>query len=238
VLVSFGWLGWWQLDSFGAAAEPSGATRSAAVTVAVAEVTRPGGRLAPGDVGRRIRAEGTWDATGQLLVPERARNGETGSWVVTPLRTDEGVLPVVRGWVRRGADPPPPPVSGRVTVTGLLQQSESETEATVGPGGLPEGQLAYVATVALLDRLPYDSDQLYDGYLALRSQDPAEADPLATVEAADRAPDPGEVGRWRNLAYGLQWWLFAAAAVFFWGSVLRRDVQPAPPTLAAPRRTT
>lgn len=238
VLVSFGWLGWWQVDSFEDASGGDSTPGPTAAAVDVARVTDPGGRLAPGDVGRRVRAEGTWDAAGQLVVPGRARGGETGGWVVTPLRTTEGVLPVVRGW-HPGADrPPPAPVSGPVVVTGVLQQSEPESEATVAPGGLPAGQVAYVATVALLDRLPYDADTMYDGFLALRSQDPADRDPLATVVAADRASGPGEVGRWRNLAYGLQWWVFAGAAVVFWASVLRRGLRPAPQTLSAPPRTT
>lgn len=245
VLVSFGWLGWWQLDSFGTPAERPAVTGR---SVAVDAVTTPGSRLGPGDVGRQVRAEGRWDADGQVLVPGRELAGRTGSLVVTPLRTGEGLLPVVRGWVEGQSTAPAPP-AGAVAVSGVLQQSESEADATVAPAGLPEGQVAYVATVALLERLPYDADELYDGYVVLRSQSPADPAALARVEADEQARSAGGVGRWRNLAYGVQWWLFAAAAVFFWASVLRRaaqehqqgpgsDPDAAPPTLAAPRRTT
>ncbi len=255
VLASFGWLGWWQLDSFRTtAAAPTSTVRITAR--GIDDVTSPGGRLGADDVGRRVRATGTWDAQGQLVVPGREQNGQTGALVLTPLVTDDGVLPVVRGWVAdSSAAPAPPP--GVVALTGVLQQSETEPAATVAPGGLPTGQVAYVATVTLLERLPYDGDQLYDGYVVLRSQDPpdpAGASELSRADAIDRAATGGgHVARWRNLAYGLQWWLFAIAAVVFWASVLRRSRTehhsgpdpeagpagvPAPRSPAVPRRTT
>lgn len=265
VLMSFGWLGWWQLDSFGATADRSRASERSATPgdprgeiVGLDEVTERGGRLGADDVGRRVQATGMWEPDRQLVVPGREVDGRTGALVLTPLRTDEGVLPVVRGWVPGGtAAPAPPP--GVVTVTGVLQQSETESAATVAPGGLPEGQLSYVATVTLLEQLPYAADQLYDGFLVLRSQDAVDSrDPggLTEVDAAEIGPGGGgvgQVGRWRNLAYGLQWWLFALAAVVFWGSVLRRartehlsgpdqeadpDGEPAPRSLVVPRGTT
>jgi cytochrome oxidase assembly protein ShyY1 len=246
VLVAFGWLGWWQVQSFeDSGARPQASQRAAAV--AVDSVTRAGGRLEADDIGRRVRATGTWDADGQLLVPDRTHGGRTGSLVVTPLRTTQGVLPVVRGWVSGGSAPVP--ADGEVTVTGVVQQSETEGDATVAPAGLPPGEVAYVATVTLLERLPYDADELYDGYVVLRSQDPADPGAPARVAADGREGSGDGVGRWRNLAYGLQWWLFAAAAVFFWGAVIRRAAlesrpgpgsQPGapPPSLAAPRRRT
>ena len=256
VLVSFGWLGWWQLDSFGATAagtRPSGRSP----VLGIDDVTAPGGRLGADDIGARVRATGTWDPEGQLVVPGREVRGRPGALVLTQLVTGEGVLPVVRGWVPEGTDVPAP-ASGVVTLTGVLQQSETEADSAVAPGGLREGQLSYVATVTLLERLPYDGDELYDGFVVLRSQDPA--DPVGRLtevpatDPADRANGTGgQVGRWRNLAYGLQWWLFALAAVVFWGSVLRRSRtenlsgpdpeagpggEPAQRSLAAPRRTT
>lgn len=265
VLVSFGWLGWWQLDSFRAIGDqPRASERSATrgdtrgETVGIDEVTERGGRLGADDVGRRVWATGTWETDGQLVVPGREVDGRAGALVLTPLRTAEGVLPVVRGWVPGDtAAPAPPP--GVVTVTGVLRQSETESASTVSPGGLPAGQVSYVATVTLLERLPYDADQLYDGFVVLRSQDPVDSKDsggLTRVDAADQGPPGGgvgPVGRWRNLAYGLQWWLFALAAVVFWGSVLRRsrtehlsgpdreadpDGEPAPRSLVVPRRTT
>lgn len=219
VVVAFGWLGWWQVQSFAASADAPPPPRAAAV--ALDTLTAPGGRVAPGDVGRRVTVEGEWDVAGQLLVPRREVAGRVGSLVVTPLRTDRGVVPVVRGWVP-GEDAPPPPAAGRVGVTGVLQQSETEAEAAVPPGRAGEGRVAYVATVTLLERLAYGSEQLYDGYVALRSQQPPDTARLVPVPVRQPVATGDEVGRWRNLGYGLQWWVFGAAALFFWGSVLRR----------------
>jgi cytochrome oxidase assembly protein ShyY1 len=241
VLVSFGWLGWWQLQSFERPATPA----TPAGVVELERVADPGGRLGAGDVGRRVRAEGTWDAARQLLVPGRELDGRLGSLVVTPLRTAAGVLPVVRGWVPEGGPAPAPP-RGAVVVVGVVQPSETEADAAVGPGRRAGGEVAYVATVALLERLPYAADELYDGYVVLRGQQPP--DPAGPERVgATRTADGGGPARWRNLAYALQWWVFAGAAVFLWWSVLRRAAQEqapppspdaAPGSLAAPRRTT
>ena len=113
VLVSFGWLGWWQLDSFesrGAAPRPSGPSPVRGID----DVTAPGGRLGADDIGQRVRATGTWDPQGQLVVPGREVRGRTGALVLTQLVTAQGVLPVVRGWVPEGADVPAP-VPGAAT---------------------------------------------------------------------------------------------------------------------------
>jgi cytochrome oxidase assembly protein ShyY1 len=246
VLVAFGWLGWWQLQSFDDSATSDSSGRP---VVALDRVTAPGGRLATDDVGRRVRATGGWEPDAQLVVPARARDGRRGALVVTPLRTASGLLPVVRGWVPEGAAAPRPP-DGRVDLVGVLQPSETEADARVGAVDLPAGQVAYVATVTLLERLPYGADELYDGYVVLRSQQPPDPQGPQQVEPTVQAGQGGvgELHGWRNLAYGLQWWLFAGAAVFFWAAVIRRAAReqaaPAPEPdeargpLSAPRRTT
>jgi cytochrome oxidase assembly protein ShyY1 len=250
VLVSFSWLGRWQLGAFEDKAETVGAGDRP--VVALDTVSAPGGRVAHEDLGRRVAATGRYDAAGTRLVDGRDRRGGggTGFWVVAQLRTAAGVQPVVRGWVRTADSPAATAPSGEVTVTGLLQRSE---DGRAGPdaGDVAPNELPYVATVTVLDALPYSADELYDGYLALRSEQPS-AGSARPVPVGAQSVDTGGVGRWRNLAYALQWWLFAGAAVFFWWVVLRRAVQerreqdrtPAPPddadppSLVAPRRTT
>ena len=238
------WLGWWQLQTFEDADRPA-ASAGADGQVPLDRVTAPGDRLRPGDPGLRVTAIGTWDPAGQVVVPGRERAGREGLLVVTPLRTGRGVLPVVRGWVADRAAVPAPP-GGPVTVVGVLQRSETEADATaVVPA---DGEVGYVATVTLLAATTYDPDQLYDGFVVLRSSDPADPDAPALVTADRRDDGSGQVGRWRNLAYAVQWWIFAAAAVFFWAAVLRRAVREqraaaapdgAPDAaLSAPRRTT
>ena len=54
-----------------------------------------------------MTATGSYDPDGTRLVDGRDREGGTGTgfWVVSMLRTDSGVQPVVRGWVREHDDP-------------------------------------------------------------------------------------------------------------------------------------
>jgi cytochrome oxidase assembly protein ShyY1 len=218
VLVAFIWLGLWQLNHF----EHHAKSRADDPVVAIDDVTKPGGRLAGDDVARRITATGAYDAARTRFVPGREHGSRTGFLVVTPLRTASGVLPVLRGWVAsRSSDAAAAP-AGSLTVTGRLQGSESSDESAVDPlEALPDNEVAYVATFALLETWPYSPRALYDGYVVATKEVPAASAAPVRVEA--QRPSGG-VGRWRNLAYALNWWLFGAAALFFWGSVIRRAV--------------
>jgi cytochrome oxidase assembly protein ShyY1 len=218
-LVAFILLGRWQLDSYEASGREDRAGERAAA-VPLTDVTRPGGRLGAGDPGRKVSASGRYDEANQVLVPGRRLHGETGYLVVTPLLTESGIVVVNRGWVvapggRRAQAPP-----GVVQLTGVLQPSESDQDSGVDSvAGLPQGQIPYIATIRLLNALPYAESDLYDGYVVLTSQRPRTATQPELVPPRDL--DTG-IARWRNLAYALNWWFFAAAAVFFWWSVIRR----------------
>jgi cytochrome oxidase assembly protein ShyY1 len=215
VLVAFTLLGLWQLNHF----EHHARSRADRPAAAIDDVTKPGGRLTDDDVARRVTAQGTYDGTRTRLVPGREHNNRVGFLVVTPLRTASGILPVVRGWVAsRSSDAATPP-TGPLTLTGRLQGSESSDAGASDPLALPDNEIAYVSTVSLLETWPFAPRTLYDGYVVATREVPAGAVTPARVEA--QRPSGG-VGRWRNFAYALNWWLFGAAAVFFWGSVVRR----------------
>lgn len=245
VLVSFGWLGRWQLGVF----EHDDDADVARPAVALEKAARPGGRLGSDDVGRRVHVTGVYDGARTLLAPDRKRPGgdRTGFLVVTPLRTSAGVLPVVRGWTASASAAAVRAPSGTVRLVGSLQASEQSGPLPPGTA-LPPKQLPYVATVTLLDALRYDPDELYDGYLALRTETPAAGATPVPVEASAATSSRAGFDRWRSLAYALQWWLFAGAAVFFWAAVLRRAARERrapqlardadlPPLLAPQRRT-
>ena len=218
VLVAFTLLGRWQLDRF----EHHAQSRSDLPVVAIDDVIQPGGPLAGDDVARRVTAIGTYDDARTRLVPGRKIDNRTGFLVVTPLRTTAGVVPVVRGWVATGSSAAIAAPAGRLTVTGRLQASESSEASAVDPlARLPDDQVPYVATFSLLETWPYSPRSVYDGYLVATREEPAGAATPVRVEA--QSPSGG-VGRWRNLAYALNWWLFGVAALFFWGSVVRRAV--------------
>jgi cytochrome oxidase assembly protein ShyY1 len=219
VLVAFTLLGFWQLDHF----EHHARSRADRPVVAIDDVTHPGGRLAGADVARRVTAQGTYDVAQTRLVPGRERDHRAGFLVVTPLRTASGVLPVVRGWIASRSSPAAGAPAGQVTVTGRLQGSESSEASAVDPlAALPDNEIAYLSTVTLLETWPYSPRALYDGYAVASREAPAATVAPAVVEATRPS---GGVGRWRNFAYALNWWLFGAAAVFFWGSVIRRAVR-------------
>jgi cytochrome oxidase assembly protein ShyY1 len=218
VLVAFSLLGLWQLHRF----EHHPTSRADRPVAEIDDVTRPGGRLADDDVARRVTAMGTYDDARTLLVPGREHDNRSGFLVVTPMRTPAGVLPVVRGWVASRSSRAARAPAGQVTLSGRLQGSESSDASAVDPlGPLPDDEIAYVSTVTLLEAWPYSPHAIYDGYVVATREVPHGAVAPARVEA--QRPSGG-VGRWRNLAYALNWWLFGGAAVFFWGSVLRREV--------------
>jgi cytochrome oxidase assembly protein ShyY1 len=216
VLVAFIALGMWQIESFKADDAP----RRTSNAVPLQSVSTPGGRIAAMDVGRSVTAMGTYQKDRQLFVPGRAHGDREGFLVATPLRTADGIVVVTRGWVAKPSDPAAEVPAGPVSVTGVLAPSESEQDSALDPlADLPPDQVPYIATVQVLDALPYRPDEVYDGQVVLTAQVPATRPAPAQVEP--RLPDDG-VSRWRNLAYGLQWWLFAGVAIFFWWMVLRR----------------
>lgn len=218
VLVAFTLLGLWQLNRF----EHHARSRADLPVVAIDDVIHPGGRLAGDDVARRVTAIGTYDDARTRLVPGRKIDNRVGFLVVTPLRTAAGVLPVVRGWVATRSSAATAAPGGRLTVTGRLQASETTQASAVDPPAqLPANEVPYVATFSLLESWPYPPRSVYDGYVVATREVPAGA--VTPVRVGAQTPSGG-VGRWRNLAYALNWWLFGVAALFFWGSVIRRAV--------------
>jgi cytochrome oxidase assembly protein ShyY1 len=88
---------------------------------------------APGRVEvqfRQVVATGTYDGAHQSLLRNQTINGDTGYLVVTPLRTGDATLLVVRGFVTgpsRSITAPAPP-SGRVTVTARVWPSNTKPD--------------------------------------------------------------------------------------------------------------
>jgi cytochrome oxidase assembly protein ShyY1 len=224
VLVAFGVLGWWQLES-ARHNERERQERAKDVAVALATVAEPGLAQSEGLAGQLVTVSGVYDGEAQLLVPGRERAGTVGFYVLTPLRTpDGGVIAVNRGWVAAEDEAAAARAAGgQVEVSGLLQPSEPPRAAAGAAReavALPEGQIGYIATAQLTGRLPYPPSELYDGFLLLSEQRPA-AEPAPVPVPETAVTKTSGVGSLRNLSYALQWWIFAAAAVFFWFSFVR-----------------
>lgn len=227
VLVAFILLGRWQLGVFQDSGKPQVAGDPAAV--AVSELAPAGAQIPGESVGRRVTAEGVYDASRQLLVVDRrpdvdAPGGNAdrgrGYWVLTPLRLDDGTLiPVVRGWTDDPGDPAAVVPEGRVTVTGRLRPQQGTDSVQRRAEGLPAGQVQTVSTGELLNL--WSGDKVRAGYVV--------AEPPSGSLAAVKVPPPvvGGTLTWRNLAYAANWWIFAGFAVFMWFHFVRDGVREA-----------
>jgi cytochrome oxidase assembly protein ShyY1 len=187
----------------------------AAAPVDVRDLTGPARDLDERDRWRTVTATGRYDTGRELLARNRTQHGRPGFYVVTPLVTSDGsAVLVTRGWVGLGAAgsaarpevPAPPP--GEVTVTGRIRPGETRRNSGIRErSGAPEGQIYLISTENIGKRLPYPLDR---AIVELTGQRPAAA---ATPEPLD---PPGEATEWMNLAYAVQWNLFAALAPVGW----------------------
>jgi cytochrome oxidase assembly protein ShyY1 len=128
--------------------------------------------------------------------------------------TDQNVaLLVDRGWlatdssVTEPVDVPDPP-SGEVTVTGWVRVDATGDSTTVSPTSAGDA----LSTRAISsDRIGDALDQeVYGGFLDLKSEDPAPDTPLAKAELPELNNGP-------HFFYGLQWWFFGILAITGFG---------------------
>ncbi|WP_165865672.1 SURF1 family protein [Vallicoccus soli] len=209
-------LGWWQWRAF--RAESVAQPVAPAAARPIAEVLGPATPLDGTTAGQRVAVEGTYDPAEQLVVPGRELDGRVGVHVVTPLRTADGVVVVRRGWAPSAQDPAAAVPRGEVRLTGVLHPSEDRAlDATRGARPGP-GEVPVLTTTELHVALPYAPRELYDGFLELTTQDPPPRLALVTSEPQFAS---GGAGRWQNLSYVGQWWVFGLAAVGFWLAFVR-----------------
>ncbi|SDQ13152.1 SURF1 family protein [Quadrisphaera sp. DSM 44207] len=207
--TAFAALGDWQL----ARSRSQGPPSTAEQVLPLAQVLAPATTFPGTAVGQRVSARGQFLPEEQLLVAGRALDGEEGSWVLAPLQVQAAggtaLLPVVRGWVAAGQEASvPAPPDGEVEVVGRLQPGEPPAGVAPGADGAPA-----LSAVSSADLVNVWQPPLHTGYV-VQEEAPA---PLAAVPSA--APEP-EVDL-RNVSYALQWWLFAAFAVFLWWRAVR-----------------
>src|SRR5262245_24745182 len=167
-------MGTWQLSRFDArvaahqAAERAlspGAAPAIPLHDALADVSA---QVTQATSGHNIVVTGTYDTAHQFLLPGRVLDGKHGFYVLTPLRTSGGALPVVRGWLPGDASTAthvPAVPGGQVSLTGVLQAPESEGSTDVDTSGnLPSGQLGMINAATLVNLVPYP---VYNGWITL-----------------------------------------------------------------------
>lgn len=220
-------LGLWQLG----VAQDDG--RRAAVAVAadlprepLAEVTRPHAPFEADLSNRQVSVRGRYVAERTIVVVDRRLDGRDGSWALTPLKTRDGTVAVLRGFVEGSPSLRPPlPPSGTVEVLGTLGPTESPR-----PGGpLPAPQRRSIDLAELVNEWPGD---LYNVVLLASDErriGAAGASDAVDVDAAAagliRVPPPKREAslNLKNAAYAIQWWIFGLFAIWMWWKMMRAE---------------
>lgn len=197
-------LGLWQLGAYDDHQHDDAEAAGRRPAVALDTALGPDESFAGDSVGRPVTATGRYLAAEQFSL--RGYAGADGRLVaVTPLLTPSGsAILVLRGVVDAGSPPP----AGAVEVEGVLEPSDV-TGSALDESRSTDG----IRISSLVQDIDHD---LYAGYVVLRASTPA--DTLAPVQAPLSEPS-----RWagiRNLAYALQWWLFAGFVAFMWWRIV------------------
>jgi len=175
--------------------------------------------------GRAVTAVGEYAASDQFLVGPRRLEGRTGFWVVVPLVVEEtgARVAVVRGFATDATRPVEPP-GGTVSVDGSLAPGESPAAAPTGLPAWPQEARGSVDLAALVNEWP---DELYNAFVFAQSEKSSTGAGIAVPTGLERVPPPEVTGglKWRNAAYAVQWWVFAAFAAFMWVRMVREDAQ-------------
>ena len=175
------------------------------------EVMQPHESFPDGGSGQRVTTQGEYTGD-RVLVVDRLLEGERGRWVVERFVVDEtdANLPIVRGWVPEGEEPPPPP-TGTVDLVGSLAPKEAPDE-----GGLPEGRMTSVDIAQLVNIWP---GEIYTGFAFAMSEDGT-----ARAPGLERVPPPlpDTSLNVRNVMYAFQWWIFAAFPLWMWTKMVRQ----------------
>lgn len=218
VLVAFAQLGLWQISrAQDDANRELAAEQATRASQPLTDVIEPQQAFPEDGSNLPVRASGSYVGDLQFLVPQRRLEGNVGFWVITPLRTQTGaLLPVLRGWVAQPQDAGTPDAATR-TVSGTLAPAESP----VADADLPEGQRGSVDLAALVNEWP---GELYNAFIFATDEQPGTATGDVVL-----VPPPtlgGDGLDWRNLGYALQWWVFAAFAVYMYWRFLREAAHP------------
>jgi surfeit locus 1 family protein len=200
------WLGLWQYGAYDDRQHDDSAAAVARPPVPLDEALGPDAPFPTASVSQPVTVAGRYLPAEQFYVTGMA--GADGDYaVVTPTLTETGsAILVVRGF---SAAPDAEPPSGDVSVEGVLEPSQDAASALDSTRTTDGIQIARLVQ-------SFDED-LYAGYVIATASDPRDA--LRPVPV----PRP-EASFWagiRNLLYALQWWAFAAFAVFMWWRAVR-----------------
>lgn len=152
----------------------------------------------------RVAITGRFVPAKQVTVKFMVRNGAPGVDVVTPLLLSDGTVVLVdRGWMpsdnddRQPTDIPPPP-GGSVTIEGWWRPDSGAAPYAITPTG---GQVRAISSRGLRAHVGYP---VRPGYVNQQA-------PITKALSPEPKPPLRSA---LNFFYALQWWFFAALALF------------------------
>jgi cytochrome oxidase assembly protein ShyY1 len=202
-------LGNWQLDR---AQELKASTRTIVTVtepVALESLAKPRVTIDSRNFLKNVSIEGSYIAT--FKSDNQVSDGVAATaWEVGVLEVDaKSAILVVRGlWADRLAEPQIA-MSQKVSVTGVLQPSQSSDR---GPNSADN--LARVDSTLLLTKAGLADFDLYDGFILANSEvvDGNKIDRTRLEISVDNSKVPGYY--WQHISYVFIWWLMAALVLY------------------------
>jgi cytochrome oxidase assembly protein ShyY1 len=160
---------------------------------------------------RHVTATGRYLADRQTLLRGQTVGSDVGYVVLTPLKTDHGVLLIARGFiVQTGTAKSTPsvlaPPDGQVSVTARLEPADTRADRY---GALPANQVETINVAAQAQRI---GSPVWNGYAELLDNQPG-GQGLTTIPAPDLSNPAGGAVEPQHAAYVVQWFLFAGLAL-------------------------
>ena len=202
-------LGNWQLDR---AQELKASTRTVVTVTEPVELTtvaKPRVNIDARNFMKNVSTQGNYIAT--FKSENQKSDGVAATiWEVGVLQVDaNSAILVVRGlWADRLTEPQIA-MSQKVSVTGVLQPSQSSDR---GPNSADN--LARVDSTLLLTKAGLSNFDLYDGFILANSEvvDGAKIDRTRLEISVDNSKVPGYY--WQHISYVFIWWLMAALVLY------------------------
>ena len=202
-------LGNWQLDR---AQELKASTKTVVTVTEPVELTslaKPRVTIDARNFMKNVSTQGNYIATFKSE-NQKSDGVAATAWEVGVLQVDaNSAILVVRGlWADRLTEPQIA-MSQRVSVTGVLQPSQSSDR---GPNSA--NNLARVDSTLLLTKVGLSNFDLYDGFILANSEvvDGTKIDRTRLEISVDNSKVPGYY--WQHISYVFIWWLMAALVLY------------------------